>query len=248
MGDVKAGDLVVHYKKPHVVALSRALEGGSHHDRLPLLQGEDYGAGWRFGTEYFDLERPVLRENFGEELIPLRVKHYPIDGRGFVCQGYFFPFDLRGLAVVLAHVDEPLPSWLDAHRPDRPLLPEEVAESPALWEGAVSRITVNAYERNPEARRRCIEHYGAKCVVCGLDFGEVYGEVAEGLIHVHHLKPISGVGEGYVVDPVEDLRPVCPNCHAVIHLRIDPPYLLEDVKSFLGRSVGGRRNAPAGPS
>jgi len=22
-----------------------------------------------------------------------------------------------------------------------------------------------------------------------------------------------------IVDPVKDLRPVCPNCHAVIHLR-----------------------------
>jgi 5-methylcytosine-specific restriction protein A len=106
----------------------------------------------------------------------------------------------------------------------------------------------NACERNLEARRRCIEHYGARCVVCGLDFGKVYGEVAEGLIHVHHLKPISEVGESYVIDPVEDLRPVCPNCHAVIHLRREPPYLIEDVISFLNGSVGGRRNGPSGPS
>ena len=65
MGEAKAGDLVVHYRKPHVVAFSRALEDGSHHDQLPLLQGEDYGAGWRFRTEYFDLRRPVPREAFG---------------------------------------------------------------------------------------------------------------------------------------------------------------------------------------
>jgi predicted HNH restriction endonuclease len=106
---------------------------------------------------------------------------------------------------------------------------------------------VNAYERNQEARRRCIERYGARCVVCGLDFGEVYGEVAEGLIHVHHLKPISEVGEGYVVDPVEDLRPVCPNCHAVIHLRSDIPYLIEDVISFLSEAAGRRaeRSVPS---
>lgn len=233
VGEASAGDLVVHYRKPHVVAFSRALEDGTYHDQLPPLRGEDYGAGWRFRTEYFDLGRPVLRDAFGEALVPFRVSHYPIDKRGFVCQGYFFPFDLRGLAVILSHVDEHLPAWLDAHRPGRRLLPEEVTDSTVLWEGAVSRITVNAYERNQEARRQCIERYGARCVVCGFDFGEVYGEVAEGLIHVHHLKPISDVGEGYVVDPVEDLRPVCPNCHAVIHLRSDPPYSIQDVMSFL---------------
>jgi hypothetical protein len=97
-------------------------------------------------------------------------------------------------------------------------LPEEVPEVPGLTEGAVSTIQVNAYERNPEARRTCIEHYGPTCVVCGFDFGRVYGQEAQGYIHVHHLKQLSEVGEEYEVDPVADLRPVCPNCHAVIHL------------------------------
>lgn len=31
------------------------------------------------------------------------------------------------------------------------------------------------------------------------------------------LLPISEIGEKYVVDPVRDLIPVCPNCHAAIH-------------------------------
>jgi predicted HNH restriction endonuclease len=31
----------------------------------------------------------------------------------------------------------------------------------------------------------------------------------------------------YVVDPVNDLKPVCPNCRAMIHRRT-PPYSLED--------------------
>lgn len=140
--------------------------------------------------------------------------------------------------MILSHVDGPLSDWLDAHRPGRPLLPEEVSVSAALREGAVSPITVNAYERNPEARRRCIEHYGARCVVCNIDFGAVYGAVAEGPIHVHHLKPISKVGEGYVVDPVGDLRPICPNCHAVFHLRSDPTYSIKDVRAFLRPARG----------
>jgi predicted HNH restriction endonuclease len=99
-------------------------------------------------------------------------------------------------------------------------------------EGNVERILVNRYERNREARRICIEHYGATCFVCGFDFAIKYGPVMEGFITVHHLKPLASVGEDYQVDPVEDLRPVCPNCHAVLHHR-EPPYSLEEVRQFL---------------
>jgi 5-methylcytosine-specific restriction protein A len=170
----------------------------------------------------------------------LRVTHYPIDSRGFVCQGYFFPFDLRGLSLILSLVAEDLPDWLERHRPGRLLLPEDIAESPALTEGAVSRITVNAYERNPEARWCCIEHYVARCVVCEFDFGKEYGEVAEGRIHVHHLTPLSEIGKSYKVNPIKDLRPVCPNCHAVIHLGKGLPYTIEEVKSFRSKAGDGR--------
>ncbi len=96
--------------------------------------------------------------------------------------------------------------------------PDEVVSPAPLVEGAVCRVTVNAYERNPEARRRCIAAHGTSCSICGFSFGAVYGEVAEGYIHVHHVRPLSEVAGEYEVDPVEDLRPVCPNCHAVLHL------------------------------
>jgi predicted HNH restriction endonuclease len=113
------------------------------------------------------------------------------------------------------------------------LLPEEIAATTGpLVEGAVCRVSVNAYERNPEARRRCIEAHGTRCCICGFSFGAVYGEVAEGYIHVHHLRPLSEIDGEYVVDPVADLRPVCPNCHAVVHRRI-PPFAIEEVRVFV---------------
>lgn len=99
-----------------------------------------------------------------------------------------------------------------------PYSAEELLNPDGYLEGAVHSITVNAYERNPESRGICISHYGAKCVVCGFAFGPAYGQVAEGFIHVHHIKPLSEIGTEYRVDPIADLRPVCPNCHAVIHL------------------------------
>jgi 5-methylcytosine-specific restriction enzyme A len=113
--------------------------------------------------------------------------------------------------------------------------PEEVEETQEeLFEGAVRRVLVNAYERNPEARKNCIEHHGAVCKACGFDFEKKYGEIGKGFIHVHHLKQISEIGKTYQIDPVNDLVPVCPNCHAIMHKR-KPPYTIQEVKSFLRR-------------
>lgn len=105
--------------------------------------------------------------------------------------------------------------WVE-HRDFR--LAEEVLLHSNLKEGVVRQVRVNAYERSRVAREKCIEHYVAKCVICSFDFGTVYGSLAEGFIHVHHLKPLSEIGSRYEVDPVSDLRPVCPNCHAVVHM------------------------------
>jgi 5-methylcytosine-specific restriction endonuclease McrA len=96
-------------------------------------------------------------------------------------------------------------------------------------EGAASRILVNAYERNPAAVKACKAHYGTRCQVCGLDLGERYGEIGKGFIHVHHLKQLSKVGGKYEVDPIADLRPVCPNCHAIMH-RKTPPLAIDEMK------------------
>jgi HNH endonuclease len=96
-------------------------------------------------------------------------------------------------------------------------------------EGSTYTIVVNAYERNPSARLACISYYGARCSVCDFDFGTRYGEIGEGFIHVHHLLPLSSLGQEYKVDPKQHLRPVCPNCHEMLHRR-RPPYSIEELK------------------
>jgi hypothetical protein len=111
-------------------------------------------------------------------------------------------------------------------------LPEEVPSGSVYSEGSVQRILVNRYERDPNARKACIQHYGTKCCLCGFDFVAVYGELMAGFIHVHHLASLATVGDDYQVDPIRDLRPVCPNCHAVLHRR-EPPYSLEDIIALL---------------
>jgi hypothetical protein len=101
-----------------------------------------------------------------------------------------------------------------------------------LVEGAPKAVSVTVYERNAIARQQCIAHYGPTCFVCGFSFGEVYGETAEGFIHVHHLKAVANRGGEHTVNPIKDLRPVCPNCHAVIHL-LDPPLSVTELKLML---------------
>lgn len=96
-------------------------------------------------------------------------------------------------------------------------LPGELVGNSFL-EGSLRKVVVNSYERSPQARRKCLNYYGAVCVICDFDFAKVYGDIAQGFIHVHHLKPLSEIGEQYELDPIADLRPICPNCHAVIHL------------------------------
>lgn len=98
-------------------------------------------------------------------------------------------------------------------------LPGELIDTAEYREGSKRAVVVNAYERDPVAREKCIQHYGPTCVICGFNFLAAFGPEADGFIHVHHLKPLSEIGIEYSVDPIEDLRPVCPNCHAVIHLR-----------------------------
>ncbi len=111
-------------------------------------------------------------------------------------------------------------------------IPEELSEESEYREGAVQSIKVNRYERDKKARDVCLSHYGYVCQVCHVKLSDIYGAIAKDLIHVHHIKPISEIGESYEVNPISDLIPVCPNCHAVIHLKI-PPYSPSELVAIL---------------
>jgi predicted HNH restriction endonuclease len=122
--------------------------------------------------------------------------------------------------------------------------PEEVAELNTYFEGAVKRVYINAYERNPKARAKCLEHHDYVCQACGTVLSDVYGDIAKECIHVHHLIPLSNLDRDYKVDPVKDLLPVCPNCHAMIHRR-NPPYSVGEIAELI-RSLKNRLRAGPG--
>lgn len=120
------------------------------------------------------------------------------------------------------------------------VLPEEVTDgSDTFAEGAVKSVRVDARERNPAARAACLRHYGRACSVCGLNFQNIYGEIGADYIHVHHLVPLAACSDVRQVDPVRDLRPVCANCHAMLH-RQEPPYTIEELREHMAAAAFGR--------
>ncbi|MFE4544419.1 HNH endonuclease [Arthrobacter sp. NPDC056727] len=116
--------------------------------------------------------------------------------------------------------------WLPADEMD-PVLPVPGT----LPQDALIRVGVNRHERDPYARRVCLAHHGTSCAACGFSFEAAYGPDGEGFIHVHHLVPAAQLGPGYELDPVEDLVPLCPNCHAMAHRR-RIPYTVAELRAM----------------
>ena len=133
----------------------------------------------------------------------------------------------RSYTTIDAHIETRLEELLKSYSPK---------SSDLGTEGNPKSIVLTVYERNPKARRQCLDHYGTDCYGCGISFGKIYGNMAEGFIHVHHLREVSRRGGKYVVDPVKDLRPICPNCHAVVHLQT-PPLSIIKLKQMLKKSA-----------
>ncbi|WP_295975420.1 HNH endonuclease [uncultured Xanthomonas sp.] len=132
------------------------------------------------------------------------------------------------------------------------VLPPSLVSAPAIsapaestvFEGASTTVELTLYERNATARKLCIAHYGPTCQACGLNYEEKYGAIGADLIHVHHVTPLSAIGEAYQVDPIRDLIPLCATCHHVVHRR-DPPYSVAEMRAAItaqaARKAGGDR-------
>jgi 5-methylcytosine-specific restriction protein A len=56
-----------------------------------------------------------------------------------------------------------------------------------------------------------------------------------GYIQAHHLRPLGKIKQAHRVDPIHDMRPLCANCHAIVHLR-EPIYSLEEVRAMVEES------------
>ncbi len=97
-----------------------------------------------------------------------------------------------------------------------------------------------AYERNPEARRECLLPYGYDCCVCGFNFEKIYGEHGMRFIHVHHLKQLATKKGQHRVNPILHLRPICANCHAIVH-KGSKMLKIEELRSLIEKQKQGEK-------
>ena len=146
-------------------------------------------------------------------------------------QGYTCLRAIKGYARFFANknglnLEDYLPEETDYPIPDEAL---------PIHEGREYEIRGIRYERDRDARNQCIEYYKGldngvvRCQACRMSFAEVYGEKAKDYIEVHHIVPISERGGDYLVNPIKDLIPLCPNCHAMVHYG----FSLESLKQLL---------------
>ncbi len=162
---------------------------------------------WRLDTRSFTVEAIVLQERF---------------------RSLFTAEELQTAADRLGEYSKQLKK---IRKRGPGLFPDELPAGVQYFEGARKYVRVNAYERSDKARKACLAHYGDSCSVCGMSFEAQYGEIGARFIHVHHLKPLALSQSSYVIDPVADLRPVCPNCHAMLHRR-NPPLSIAQLKKM----------------
>ena len=184
-------------------------------------------------SELEKLDKRVQKLSFradGVDLTKLSPEDWPTQWPKFEYSFTVFPLSDREEGEIVHEVCD----WvLAAFRPIFALLELTVEGLPnGFEEGDAKRVELNRYERDARNRQLCILAKGVSCSVCGFNFEEIYGELGRGFIHVHHIVPVSMLGPHYKINPLEDLIPVCPNCHAMLH-RKNPPLTPEELRGIV---------------
>lgn len=134
---------------------------------------------------------------------------------------FYDPDDDNRVEVVSAHVNELWAMFLS-------LIPYTIQGEK---EGTQYEKTITKHERNPINRKLCLQLKGYACAVCGMLFEDVYGKIGHNFIEIHHINPVSEMGDDHIVDVINELVPLCSNCHSMAHRR-KPPYSIDELKAF----------------
>lgn len=148
---------------------------------------------------------------------------------------YFVKINSQAEAELIPSIYEYLaskPRHIERARKESMFVPPSEDGICSIEEGDKISMIVNKYERAPKNRSACIKIHGAICQVCGFDFAKKYGDIGNGFIHVHHLTPLSSAGRKHKINPKDDLCPVCPNCHEMLHKRT-PPFSINEMRNFI---------------
>lgn len=117
-------------------------------------------------------------------------------------------------------------------------------ENIIIQEGTKKLTQTSVYERSSKLRNYAIEYYANNgqifCNCCNFNFNDFYGtSIGNGFIEIHHTKPIFKYQdedlERTLIEAINNLIPVCSNCHRMIHRNWKKPleiqYLIDNIKA-----------------
>ncbi len=114
-------------------------------------------------------------------------------------------------------------------------------ENSTVTEGTQAIVQTKVYKRSNKLREKAIQFYTVdsriKCQACCFDFEDFYGEYGRNFIEIHHQKPVFQFDgddiEKTINKALENVIPVCSNCHRMIHRRRENPLSLEELKQYI---------------
>ncbi len=119
---------------------------------------------------------------------------------------------------------------------------EPYSEDATVLDGRLSASASPVRERSRKLRSAAIEHYRdsdgkIRCAVCGFCFEDHYGPAGKDYIEIHHEEPIyqySGDGvESVISQAVKKVKPLCANCHRMIHHSARDMLTIDQLKAML---------------
>lgn len=72
------------------------------------------------------------------------------------------------------------------------------------------------------------------CAICDFSFLQAYGTMGSGFIEAHHIRPISSLRPDTLVT-LDDLIPICSNCHSIVH-RFQPWPTVDELRKIVHRA------------
>lgn len=118
-------------------------------------------------------------------------------------------------------------------------------ENTVIEEGSVKTVSAKRKQRSKKLREAAIAKYTEadgtiKCAVCGFDFRKTYGKLGEGYIAIHHEVPIFQMpSEGtttFINKAIQNVKPVCPNCHSMIHRNKNKMLSIQELKDIIEKN------------
>jgi len=115
-------------------------------------------------------------------------------------------------------------------------------ENVIIQEGSKKIAETAVYERSSMLRDYAIKHFTMNgriiCGCCSFNFADFYGrELGEGFIEIHHAKPVFKYEdediEKKLAQAVNNLVPVCSNCHRMIHRNLKNPLEIQLLKDAI---------------